>query len=501
MVARAPPVGARRAVGRERSRGQNPLSKRVKHLCVVVLAQTICLSVGLWAHLQYTRSSIFRAAVEATFEELASAARNALTDLEALQLSAVTPQGPERDLVAQRLAALGPSQGGIMLVDSQWRVVLEAPDERAESAPPSSHGTQLSWIPINYAVGDRTPDEYGTLDLPDGPHVAVAHALNESQGYLVAHRLRADVESSVAALLGSLPAISFLTFLWTCALLSIAVYMVLARCFDEVERDRIRGDADTARQKQELIRTRDAIIFGLAKLADSRDPETGDHIERIAVYSTTLAAALRRDPKYRRQITPGFARLIGISAVLHDIGKVGIEDRILRKPSSLTDEERALMQTHATIGGSCLREIELRLGSSNFLQMAREIAYTHHEHWDGTGYPKGLTGTQIPLAGRIVAIVDMYDALSSKRVYKKAYAHAHCVATIRQESGRKLDPELVEAWLAVESRFAELARQYGDDAAEPLASRPTEHGLRGASAGEREQEPKVLASSAAIAEQ
>jgi putative two-component system response regulator len=256
--------------------------------------------------------------------------------------------------------------------------------------------------------------------------------------------------------------------------------MALARFYDDVEGERKRAAAEAARQRQKLIRTRDAIIFGLAKLADSRDPETGDHLERIAVYSTTLAAALRRNPKYRERITPGFIQLIGISSALHDIGKVGIEDRILRKPGPLTAQERQRMQSHTNIGGACLREIELRLGSSNFLQMAREIAYAHHEHWDGKGYPSGIRDTHIPLAARIVAIADVYDALSSRRVYKDAQPHEECVRIIKEDAGRKFDPELIEVWLTVADRFGEIARQYADENAErgprpaPGAAEPPE---------------------------
>ena len=129
----------------------------------------------------------------------------------------------------------------------------------------------------------------------------------------------------------------------------------------------------------DLLRTRDAVIFGLARLAESRDPETGDHLERVALYATRLASALRRDPRYRGQLTSSFVKLIGISSALHDIGKVGVEDSILLKPGELEEAERRMMQLHAEIGGKCVCEIESRLGRSNFLQMAREIAFCHHE--------------------------------------------------------------------------------------------------------------------------
>ncbi len=190
----------------------------------------------------------------------------------------------------------------------------------------------------------------------------------------------------------------------------------------------------------DLLRTRDAVIFGLAKLAESRDPDTGNHLERIAVYSTRLATVLRRNPRYRRHLTPAFVKLIGISSALHDIGKVGIEDSILLKPGQFEEQERLVMHMHAAIGGKCIREIESRLGRSNFLQMAREIAFCHHERWDGRGYPDGLAGEEIPLAARIVAVADVYDALATKRVYKAAFPHGKCVEMIRAEAGKQFDP-------------------------------------------------------------
>ena len=209
----------------------------------------------------------------------------------------------------------------------------------------------------------------------------------------------------------------------------------------------------------DLLRTRDAVIFGLAKLTESRDRDTGNHLERIAVYSTRLATTLRRNPRYRRQLSPAFVKLIGISTALHDIGKVGIEDSILLKPGQFEEQERLVMQMHAAIGGKCIREIESQLGRSNFLQMAREIAFCHHERWDGTGYPKGLAGDEIPLAARIVAVADVYDALAAKRVYKPAFPHGKCVEMIRAEAGKQFDPAVVDAFLEVEAEFRAIAQR------------------------------------------
>ena len=129
--------------------------------------------------------------------------------------------------------------------------------------------------------------------------------------------------------------------------------------------------------------------------------------------------------------------MIGISSALHDIGKVALEDSVLLKPGELTSSERFKMQLHVEVGAESIREIERRLGTSNFLEMAREIANSHHERWDGAGYPTGLAGENIPLAARIVAIADVYDALSARRVYKEPFPHSECVEIIRREAGRQ----------------------------------------------------------------
>ena len=264
------------------------------------------------------------------------------------------------------------------------------------------------------------------------------------------------------AVLNSIPMSQVVAVVWIVSLQALAAYLLLARVFNEHDRFKIESAGQSLDRARELIRTRDAVIFGLAKLAESRDPETGHHLERIALYSTRLASTLRQHPRFAARITPTFLRLIGISSALHDIGKVGIEDSILLKPGSLTPEERSRMQRHAALGGECIRKIEQRLGESNFLQMAREIAYFHHERWDGKGYPAGIAGEDIPLAARIVAVADVYDALSVRRVYKEAFPHERCVEIIRAEAGKQFDPEIVATFLTIETEFRQIAEQFAD---------------------------------------
>jgi len=257
-------------------------------------------------------------------------------------------------------------------------------------------------------------------------------------------------------------AIRAMTFFWICGLQSVVAYLILTRVRTDVSRKETRSAQESLRRHRELVRTRDAVIFGMAKLAESRDPDTGYHLERVARYSTRLAAALQRIPAYHDSVTPSFVKLIGISSALHDIGKVGVRDSVLLKTSSLDRPERAAIEQHPAIGGECIKEIELRLGSTNFLQMAREIAFSHHECWDGMGYPRGLVGEEIPLAARIVAIADVYDALSTKRPYKDPIPHERCVAIIKSGAGTQFDPRLVSVFLEIESEFRDIAGRWAD---------------------------------------
>ncbi len=434
------------------------MSKRAKQILLIVAVQTTCLAVGLWMQQHYILSSVVHAAMKRAQSALESDAASLLIAVDEGEVARLIEHPSANEQFERLLRGHLPGSGDVMIVDSLWRPIFPA------DATIGSDKVEFEHIPDYQARTARKQHALaawrpGRIKLSNAERLALVRALPDRNGYIIVHQSVAEIRARATGLVDSLPTISFVTLVWMFVLLSIAVYMILARLHDDMDQQRSRAASEALRQAQSLIRTRDAVIFGLAKLADSRDPETGDHLERISVYSTILASALARDPRYQKTVTPTFVRLIGISSALHDIGKVGVEDRILRKPGPLTPEEYATMQIHTTIGGDCLREIERRLGSSNFLQFAREIALTHHENWDGTGYPRGLAGTNIPLPGRVVAIADVYDALSSKRVYKSAFPHEKCVEIIRSDAGKKFDADLVEVWLGVEAKFRLIAQQ------------------------------------------
>ena len=214
------------------------------------------------------------------------------------------------------------------------------------------------------------------------------------------------------------------------------------------------------------LETRDMTIFALAKLAESRDSETGEHLERVQNYSRLLAHRLLQAGQHPHEIDAGFVNLIFQTSPLHDIGKVAIPDCVLLKPSRLSDEEFEIMKTHTVLGAQTLEAATRKYPKAKYLKMAREIAESHHEKWDGTGYPKRLKGCDIPLSGRLVALADVYDALVSRRVYKGAFTHLTARSIILEGKGNHFDPGIVDAFLAVEPQFIQVQQRFSNHPAE-----------------------------------
>jgi len=214
---------------------------------------------------------------------------------------------------------------------------------------------------------------------------------------------------------------------------------------------------------QQTAAIQDVTILAMASLAETRDSDTGNHLRRTQHYVRALARKLSVHPRFSAVLTPKNIGMLFKSVPLHDIGKVGLPDRVLLKPGKLTEEEFEIMKTHTTLGRDAIAQAELAVGVElDLFAFAKEIAYSHQEKWDGSGYPQGLVGEQIPVSARLMAVADVYDALISRRVYKAAMTHDDAVSIIAQTRGRHFDPDVVDAFLALKDTFHAIAIAFSD---------------------------------------
>jgi putative two-component system response regulator len=235
-----------------------------------------------------------------------------------------------------------------------------------------------------------------------------------------------------------------------------SLYRVKIEEYNNQLQERVR------QQVQEISQAQLGAIFAMSKLAESRDPETGEHLERMREYCKVLSQQLSRLPKYEIIIDNTFISDIYAASPLHDIGKVGIDDSVLLKAGKLTDQEWTVMKLHPVIGAETLREVDKQHPGNSLIRMGIDIAASHHEKWDGSGYPYGLQGTEIPLVARILALGDVYDALTSKRCYKEAFSHDKSRQIVIESSGSHFDPELVDAFIQTEEEFKRIREFYQD---------------------------------------
>lgn len=222
-------------------------------------------------------------------------------------------------------------------------------------------------------------------------------------------------------------------------------------------------EQEVQRRTREVIAIQDVTIQAMASLAETRDNETGNHIRRTQHYVRLLAELLRDHPRFKSFLNDDSIRQLFRSAPLHDIGKIGIPDHILLKPGRFTPDEFEIMKTHTTLGRDAIQRAEDQLGLSvDFLRVAKEIAYSHQEKWDGSGYPQGLAGEEIPMSARLMAVADVYDALISRRVYKAGMPHEQALELIRQGRASHFDPDVCDAFLANAEQFHLIAERFAD---------------------------------------
>ena len=224
-------------------------------------------------------------------------------------------------------------------------------------------------------------------------------------------------------------------------------------------------EGEVAKRTREVMAIQDVTILTMASLAETRDPDTGNHIRRTQFYVKMLAERLRNFPRFTATLTDYCISTLFKSAPLHDIGKVGIPDRILLKAGHLDADEFEIMKRHTTLGRDAIQAAEDRLGMKvEFLTIAKEIAYGHHETWEGSGYPEGLAGEAIPMPARLMALADVYDALISRRIYKEPMSHETAVEKIVAGKGTRFDPDIVDAFLEIREDFRAVGQRYADAA-------------------------------------
>ncbi len=252
----------------------------------------------------------------------------------------------------------------------------------------------------------------------------------------------------------------------------ISAPIVLARIRTQLSMKRVHDflrdqnaflESEITSRTREIAALQDVTIHTMASLAETRDSETGNHIRRTSHYVKALAEALRSNPRFGYFLTDKNIELLFKSAPLHDIGKIGIPDRILLKPGRFEPHEMEIMKTHTTLGRDAILAAERELGVTvDFLKYAKEIAYGHQEKWDGSGYPEGLAGDAIPISARLMAVADVYDALISRRVYKAGMTHEAAVDIIRAGRAQHFDPDMVDTFLLIQDQFVEIAKRYAD---------------------------------------
>ncbi len=240
--------------------------------------------------------------------------------------------------------------------------------------------------------------------------------------------------------------------------------LVKARVKNHLELKMHRDNLELLVQQRtaELELTQEVTIESMGTLAEYRDPETGGHIQRTKYYIQLLANHLKSHPKFSAFLTKENIQSLHKSAPLHDIGKVGVPDHILLKPGRLSEREFEEMKKHTIYGRDTISKAEKKLGNKSFLHIALEIAESHQEKWDGSGYPNGWSGEDIPISGRLMAVADVYDALISKRVYKAPFSHSKAVAIIQEGRGQHFDPDIVDAFLQISEEFRRIALEHAD---------------------------------------
>lgn len=367
-----------------------------------------------------------------------------------------------------------PNGGYLCLIDAETGRLICHPEIRRDPSLAESEIRDLTLTELGVARSDVRPGSgrgsgrklldpdssfttvSGVAELEGGSQLLAARRLNRLGALVLAHQPESEIRHVVEVFTARVRAIGVaVTFVLVAG--SFLITALLVRQYENRLATINEGLEELVeRRSRAVVRSRDAVIFGLAKLAESRDDTTGRHLERIERYVTILVQRLAATGD---ALKDEIVESIGPASSLHDIGKVGIPDAVLLSPEPLTPEQRAIIEKHPLIGGDTLLAIKQRWGDDPFLVTACEICFAHHEKFDGSGYPFGLKGEMIPLTARIVALADVYDALTSKRSYKSAMSHEEARSIIEKSSGTHFDPIVVEAFLTAEDAFETVRRE------------------------------------------
>lgn len=435
-------------------------AKKNSSLLVILISasQLIVMLVIIGVMYQYSRSQLTEQTKSKLFEANVQLIDHCQSQLESLSGRSVAHDQRLRDEVLHQLSQVHrPGDRFFVLMDARTCEVYgehEFDSEKLGSRLVASADDDRQ--PLSQFVSQNGMIRSGELELGSRNYYFTGKWLKNIDGYLMVFENSGSIQAHVGSIVEPVKKTAFGLFLLV-GLIGICISVLVLQRYDSHlnEVNQSLEDMVVART-DDLLTTQKAVIYGLAKLAESRDNDTGDHLARIQLYVTILARALM---KYHDEIDEEYIQNLSLASSLHDIGKVGVPDAILLKQGRLTPAERSIMELHTLIGGDCLSSIQSQLGENDFLEMARQIAYFHHERWDGTGYPKKRREEDIPLCARIVSVADVYDALRTKRPYKQPLPHQKSREIILSGIGTQFDPEVVSAFLENEAEFERISEE------------------------------------------
>lgn len=442
------------------------ISRRWLLVAIISLTQLASLLIGVFWYTRWLEGQLTTMLRNQVHVDNSLAARQFGTLIESMDLSTLEAGSSDWKTVQDLVEHLNlPNDGFLCIADGKTGLLLCHPEFRNDPgiAKTNYGDTQLisglnsQTVNEESAANRENQPITGSANMADGVHLIGVYKIPHLNANVLAHQKDSEVQRNIARTVRPAAKIIIPIFLFAVLMSTAGNILILRRYDNKLFSMNEHLESKVEKRTRSLIKTRNAVTFGLAKLAESRDNDTGEHLDRISKYVTILAEELESKIP---SIDHEFIAMLGIASSLHDVGKVGIPDLILLKPGRLTDEERRVMELHAGIGADCLSAIQRKLGDDDFLEMAQNIARSHHERWDGTGYPDRLHATKIPQEARIVSVADVYDALRSNRPYKKGFTHEKSRNIIVEGRGTQFDPMIVDAFLARENEFMAISKPF-----------------------------------------